>query len=66
MSGEGMVASGKERGTLWRSTTACVVQPSSALVLLLLVHGPNMALSAWPVCYDYYVPDKVGPTKSPG
>ena len=57
----------RQRGRLWRELSACVVRPAAVLaVLLLLLHGPGSALSVWPICYDYYVPDKIGEGQSPG
>lgn len=49
------------RQALWHSLSACAVQPAIVLVvLLLLLHGPSCVLSVWPICYDHYVPDKIG------
>jgi len=49
------------RQALWHNLSACAVQPAIVLVvLLLLLHGPSCVLSVWPICYDHYVPDKIG------
>ena len=57
----------QQRSAVWRELSACVVRPAAVMAMLLLVlHAPHSALSQWPICYDHFVPDKIGPAKKPG
>lgn len=57
----------QQHSALWRELSACVVRPAAVMAMLLLVlHAPHSALSQWPICYDHFVPDRIGPTKKPG
>ena len=57
----------RQRSALWREFSTCFVRPAVVMALLLLVlHAPRSALSSWPICYDHYVPERIGPDKKPG
>jgi len=65
--GEEYLETMQQRSALWRELSACVVRPAAVMAMLLLVlHAPHSALSQWPICYDHFVPDKIGPAKKPG